>query len=305
MKRIFYKILSPLALAGVGIILLSGCSLIQNLGRPGSSSENAQKSKTKKKHVLPLDREQLMIDKSAKTYTPEELAKGVVKGDWAIETVNGKTAAGGDTAPFLKFVPAEKRVYGNNGCNVINASYTYNPKDSTLSFSNIATTMMECYESNSTAINQALNTTAYYKWRLEDSQYYLYFFDRSHREVLSLMHQNFDFLNGTWQVMAIEEEAIDNPDMKFVIDVDEGYIHGNTGCNIFNGKLEIDMDSPNSISFSRIAMTKMACPQMNMEAPFIVALEGASYARPISPEKVLLMDDQHRVVLELVRTSDK
>ncbi|MCM1290333.1 MAG: META domain-containing protein [Prevotella sp.] len=286
-------------------VMLSSCSMLQ--GTSGASKTSTTKTKKKKKGaVLPLDREQLMIDKTAKTYTPEELAKGIVKGDWAIEEVNGKVAKG-ENAPFLKFVATEKRVYGNNGCNVINATYTYNPKDSTMSFANLASTMMDCYglEGTDLAINQALTNTAYYRWRLEGSQYYLYFFDSKHNELMQLMHQNFDFLNGTWQVLAIEEETIDNPDMKIVIDVEEGYVHGNTGCNILNGKLEIDMDSPNSISFSSIGLTRMACPGDNMETPFIVALEGASYARPISPEKVLLLDDQHRVVLELARTSDK
>ena len=283
-------------------LILSGCSVLGNSGKTGSTST----SRSKKKTVDPLDREQLLIDKSAKTYSPEELSRGVVKGDWAIETVNGRPAKG-ETPPYLKFVPDESRVYGSNGCNVINAAYEYSPADSTLSFSAMASTMKECYEYDDVAmdINQALGNTKYYRWRLEGSQYFLYFFDRYHNELLSLMHQNFDFLNGTWQVMAIDEEAIDNPDMKLVIDVNEGYVHGNTGCNILNGKLEIDMYSPNSISFSGFALTRMACPEGSMETPFIVALEAASYARPISPEKVLMLDDQHRVVLELARTSDK
>lgn len=283
-------------------ITLSGCSALQG----GGGTSTGTSKKKKKGAVMPLDREQLMIDRTAKTYTPEELSKGVVKGDWAIETVNGVEAKG-ETGPYLKFVPGEKRVYGNNGCNVINAGYEYNPKDSTLSFTNLASTMMECYGLNDSdvSVNKALGSTVYYRWRLEGSQYYLYFLNKNHKEVMRLMHQNFDFLNGTWQVMAIDDEGIDNPDMKLVIDVDEGYVHGNTGCNLLNGKLEIDMDSPNSISFSGIAMTIKACHDNIYETPFVVALEGASYARPISPDKVLLLDDMHRVVLELVRTSDK
>lgn len=297
LKNIAYLAISLLC----GTAFLSGCSLLNGT----SSSSSSSSKKTSSGAVLPLDREQLLLDKSAKAYSPEELAKGIVKGDWAIETVYGKTASG-QTAPYLKFSEKEKRVYGNNGCNVINAGFIYSPKDSTISFSKMLSTMMYCDdEGSSLEVNKALEETRYYRWRLEDSQYFLYFYNSARHEVMRLMHQNFDFLNGTWQVMAIDEEAINNTDMKLVIDVDEGKVHGNTGCNILNGKLETDMDSPNSISFSGIATTRMACPDGSLETPFIVALENASYARPISPEKVLLMDDQHRVVLELQRTSDK
>lgn len=36
---------------------------------------------------------------------------------------------------------------------------------------------------------------------------------------------------------------------RLVIDVPEGKVHGNTGCNILNGSLETDMEAANSISF--------------------------------------------------------
>lgn len=274
------------------LLLLSGCSMFQ---------------KTEKKAaVLPTDREQIAKDKVAKTYTPEELAKGVVKGDWAIETVNGKAAKGEET-PFLKFVPNEKKVYGNNGCNVLNAQYAYNAADSTLRFSQVITTMRACATQGITdyEINKALDETRYYSWELRGSQYFLYFYDSHRKEVMSLMHQNFQFLNGTWSVVAIGDEAVVNPDMKIVIDVDEGKLHGNTGCNLLNGEFTTDMESANKISFQRIATTRMACPDMSQETEFVVALEDAAYARPVSRDKVLLLSDSGKMVLELKRSSDK
>ena len=45
---------------------------------------------------------------------------------------------------------------------------------------------------------------------------------------MEMMHQNFQFLNGTWLVKEIDGQAVDVPDMKLVIDVDEGKLHGNT-----------------------------------------------------------------------------
>ncbi len=254
--------------------------------------------------VLPHDREHIAAKKELKTYTPEELKKGMVKGDWAIEKVNGKDAVG-EKAPFLKFVPSEGRVYGNNGCNVLNGSYRYNPADSTISFSDMASTMMICVKEGITdyEINAALGAARYYTWEIKGSDYYIYLLDAGRRRVMSLMHQNFDFLNGSWQVTAVNEKKIDNPEMKLVIDVPESKVHGNTGCNILNGTFETDMEAANSISFSSIATTRMACPPPNDETELLVALEEASTAKPISPTEVILFDSQGKQVIRLSRIS--
>ncbi|MDE7108980.1 MAG: META domain-containing protein [Muribaculaceae bacterium] len=270
-----------------------------------SSLKKGEGSDVKKEAVLPMDREKIVQPVSA-VYTSEDLAKGIVKGDWAIEKVNGKEAIG-EKAPYLKFVPDEKRVYGNNGCNIINASYRYNPADSTLSFSNIVSTMMACGMEGITdiEINQALDAARFYTWRLSGDDYYLTLYDADRSPVMELMHQNFQFLNGTWAVREIDGQAVDVPDMKLVIDVDEGKLHGNTGCNIINGSLETDMDAANSISFQGIAMTRMACPDANYETQFVMALEEASKAKPLKANRVALLNGEGKVVLVLERTSDK
>lgn len=275
------------------VVILTGCSLFG--GKKSVKPENA---------VLPHDRENIAKKSEQKLYTSEEIRKGVVKGDWAIETVYGKDAVG-EKAPYLKFVPEEHRVYGNNGCNVLNATYTYNPKDSTISFGEMATTMMLCSKEGLTdyEINTALGAVKYYTWRIDNSDYYLYFYNEAHREVMRLMHQNFDFLNGTWQVTRIEDQAVNVPDMKFVIDVDEGKLHGNTGCNILNGRLDIDMEQPNSISFSEIITTRMACPDLNYETALVVALEEITAAKPVSSNEVIFFDSMNKEVLRMKRVN--
>lgn len=263
-------------------------------------------NKTKINPSLPDDRESIASVREQKVYTPEELKRGVVKGDWAIESVYGKKVVGEDS-PFIKFVPSEHRMYGNNGCNVINGGYVYSAADSTISFGNIASTMRMCGKEGLTdyEINTALGAAKYYTWRVQDSDYYLTFFDESRKEVMVLMHQNFEFLNGTWRVSRINDQAVNVEGMKLVLDVDEGKLHGNTGCNIINGDLETDMEHPNSISFSAIAMTRMACPDSGWETSLVVALEEVSAARPISGNEVVLYDDQQKPVLTLVRAADK
>ncbi|MDE5975514.1 MAG: META domain-containing protein, partial [Muribaculaceae bacterium] len=275
------------------------------LGACGVMKSNSGKGDVKKESVLPTDREKIVQAVSA-VYTSEDLEKGIVKGDWAIEKVGGKEAVG-ETAPYLKFVPAEKRVYGNNGCNTINAVYAYNPADSTISFTNLVSTMMACGMEGITdmEINRALDATRYYTWRLNGDDYYLTFYDENRTQVMELMHQNFQFLNGTWAVREIDGQPIDNPDMKLVIDVDENKLHGNTGCNLLNGSLETDMDAANSISFQGIALTRMACPEGVPETQFVMALEEASKAKPLKDNKVALINGEGETVMVLERTSDR
>ena len=271
-----------------------------------NKSAKTQGPDTAEEPILPHDREVISPDADNRSYNPEEIKKGVVKGEWSIQEVYGKDAVG-EKAPYLRFVPGMKRVYGNNGCNTLNATYKYNPADSTLSFGNTVTTMTACAKEGltDTEINQALAATVRYTWGVSGSEYYLDFYDKAGRKVMTLMHQNFDFLNGTWQVTAIGDLKIDVPDMKIMIDVDEGKLHGNTGCNILNGRMYINMEEANSISFSAIAVTRMACPDMNHETSLIVALEEATAARPVSPVEVLLFNAMGKKVLTLQRVKAK
>lgn len=290
------------------MLITAGCSTLSGIFGPKSSSDSSGSGKksAKTEAVLPRDREQIGSGEDLKTYTAEDIKKGVVKGDWAIETVNGKKVVG-EKAPYLRFSPAEKMAYGNNGCNYLHGPYKYDSAEKTLSFGDMASTMMLCSIPGitDTEINQALAKVTTYDWKALDNEYYLYFYDAEGTEVMSLMHQNFDFLNGTWLVKNIDDTPINDPEMKMVIDVDEGKVHGNTGCNLYNGALEIDMEEANSISFSSIGVTRMACPDPNHETELLVALEEASTAKPISKYEVVLFDAQGKQVLRLVRTTDE
>lgn len=295
---------STTAIALSALMLLGSCSIIK-----------PKEDKKTPDAVIPIpaDREAISPEKSDRVYTPDELAKGIVKGDWAIDSIYGKKAVG-ETAPFLKFDTANKMIYGNNGCNTVNASYTYNPADSLMQFSGIITTLMECSKQGISdyEINHALDATRKYTWSANGSEYYLRFYDGSGAHIMTLMHQNFHFLNGTWIVESIGDREINtptrqlSPDMKLVIDIDEEKVHGNTGCNILNGLLLTDMDLPNTISFERMATTRRMCPPKdNYEADLLVALEEVTTARPTSADTVDMINSHGEVVLRLRRCSDK
>ena len=282
----------------LSLLVMPSCNIFKK-------SSHSVDDQIKKEAVLPTDRENIVQPVSA-VYTSSEIARGILKGDWAIETVNGKNTIG-EKAPFLKFVPSEKKVYGNNGCNVINAEYNYNPEDSTLRFSYLSSTMRLCHKEGITdmEINLALDAVRYYSCCLNGDDYFLTLFNENHEPVMELMHQNFQFLNGTWIVKEISGESVNVPKMKLVIDVEEGKLHGNTGCNVINGSMEINMESANSISFQAISKTLMLCPDENYETQLLVALEETMRAKPLKGDKVEFLDSQDKPVLVLERTSDK
>lgn len=292
----------PIALGA--IMVFGSCSLVK---------PRQQKSEAGFTEPLPTDREAIVPERSSRIYTPDELKRGIVKGDWAIDSVYGKNARG-ESVPFLKFDTVAKMVYGNNGCNTINASYTYQPSDSLMRFSNLISTMMDCPTAGISdyEINHALQATRRYIWSIDGSEYHLHFYDENGTKLMTLMHQNFHFLNGTWLVESIGNKEINipgrelSPDMKIVIDIDEEKIHGNTGCNILNGRVITDMELPNTVSFEKIATTKRACPpDSNFESDLLVALEEVVTARPTSAGSVDMINSHGEVVLRLRRSADK
>jgi heat shock protein HslJ len=81
-------------------------------------------------------------------------------------------------------------------------------------------------------------------------------------------------LHDIWALESIEgekiiiDETVRNLPM-LEIYVEDKRVHGNTGCNVLNGSVDINEDR---ISFSKMITTEMACPG-NLEQKFLSAIE--------------------------------
>lgn len=254
---------------------------------------------------MPEDRTTVVNDNNPTAYRSTAIERGEISGEWAIKTVNGNPAKG-DMSPYILFDPNNGRIYGNNGCNTINGQYDVNPADSTLRFTDLITTMRLCPgESSEREINIALDKVRRYTWTFTpELAYTLDFLDADGNTLMTLLRQDFDFLNGAWRVASIKGEQQDNPDVVLVFDIAEQKIHGNTGCNVLNGHISIDMGERNSITLENIAVTRMMCPNIASETSLLVALEEVMYARPINANECELLDGEGHVVLTLARTTD-
>ena len=279
--------------SGAMVMTMASCSMFQK--------------NVKTEAQLPTDRTTITNgQQKSQPYRSQALERGELSGDWAIETVGG-TKASGETPPYIRFDNANKRIYGNNGCNSINADYTINPETKQLHFGHIVTTMRYCAGENisETQINMALNTTASYSWERNGSRYSITLYSSEGNALMTLVHQEYDFLNGTWAVERLGDKKVDNDEMKLVFDIAEMKVHGNTGCNILNGALVTDMLEADAISFQNMATTRRMCPDIQLETELLVALEATSRVKPVNANTVNVLDNKGKVILQLVRTTDQ
>ncbi len=222
---------------------------------------------------------------------------GDLAGEWTISSVGGHKVTG-ENRPYVNFSIDDNKIYGSNGCNIINGGFSV--KGDNIAFENLITTMMTCpdapYEQ---AINLALENSRAYSIGRKGHELYLELKNGSKQTVMVLRRHNMEFLNGAWQIEEIDGQKYDNPDMQMVLDVQELKLHGNTGCNIVNGSLIIDPDKSNSIQFNNLASTRMMCSPENMKAETacLVALESVEYAKKSRYNTVHLIDKDNKVVM--------
>jgi heat shock protein HslJ len=77
-------------------------------------------------------------------------------------------------------------------------------------------------------------------------------------------------LYKTWRLVEVQGEAVDTSNMRrpaeFTFDKTEQRISGSAGCNNIFGKFTVAADK---LTFSPLAATKMACPDMSVEDKFL------------------------------------
>lgn len=226
-----------------------------------------------------------------------------INGLWTLREINGiKLSVGnGDSEenrPFIYFDGRTGKFYANDGCNTINGDFSIRQNGS-LTINPLLSTLMACPDAKyDQQFKLGLANTVSYKLKQEVDENLLVLYNGKGSVIMVLVHPETDFLNGSWTVETIDGKHIARDDVKMVIDIPEGKIHGNTGCNIFNGGIFVDPDKNGSIQFKDIAVTRMMCPDIATETAFLVALESVEYARKINGDAQLL-NSSHKVVMTL------
>lgn len=112
-------------------------------------------------------------------------------------------------------------------------------------------------------------------------------------------------LAGEWELKSISGPQIDFNDLypnkkpTITFDISTNRVFGNTSCNNFNGKMNVD---GNKISFTEpMAMTRMACMDGNGETVFMEALSQINNFSVSSDYKTLRLNSADNEKLVFVK----
>lgn len=215
-----------------------------------------------------------------------------VDGEWIIVDIAGKQISGIDDMPYITFEKQTGRFYASNTCNVINGSYSIGD-DASLALTDVLSTMKLCSDNPYEAlITEVLSGEKAIKLSIRKlaNETFLQFAGSNGNILMTAKKHNMDFLNGNWQILSVKNIDINDDSADIFIDINELKIHGNTGCNFFNGDIYIDPDKTNAIDFSNIGLTRMACPKHEQESAIIIALEETAGAIKGDNGQVMFLD---------------
>lgn len=281
-----------LLLIAATALTLGSCSIFTQKGKTVNGSEGIVKDKT---------------ESNVKQSKPGTDIAGLITGEWIIVSADGKQIPSTDDMPYVTFEKSTGKIYASDGCNIINGTYKINP-NGTVSFSNVLSTMKFCgdlgYDSriSSTLASEEPLTVKIDKVGQES---FIRFYNQKGTELMSARKHNMDFLNGNWQITSVGGKAIDGDEATIFIDINELKVHGNTGCNFFNGQLYINPDKSNAIDFSNLATTRMMCPNMEQESAILLGLEETVTAIEGSEGRVMLLNSAGKELMSLRKADNK
>lgn len=223
----------------------------------------------------------------------------VLPGEWTIVQVLNTIIDRDDDMPYINFVAESGEFYANNGCNTLNGSFAIHADS--VSFASVLATMRYCPDVKfDHDINTIIADGESFKVKITTvgNETFAEFFAQTNKAVLRLRRGNLDFLNGHWTVAAIAGMRHLETPADIFFDLKEFKLHGNTGCNFFNGDIYLDHRAPNAVDFSNMGVTRMACPYTTQETAMLVALEQTASAISGGPERVVLLDaDGHELII--------
>jgi heat shock protein HslJ len=226
----------------------------------------------------------------------------LLEGEWYICKVGSTEIVQDEDMPYIHFETEANRFYASNGCNVLNGNYTLS-SDNVITFANVLCTMQYCPEVTydgkiNAVIADGMSVTAVFTQISGDSYIDLL---NDNKCLLKLRRHNLGFLNGNWQVKMVNGVKIDDEEATIFFDLEQLSIHGNTGCNYFNGEIYIDPSRTNAVDFSKMGVTRMACPKTQQETAILVALEQTNTAIAGNNDQASLRDVSGKEVLRLKR----
>ena len=280
------------------------------IAQPTEKEQKKDKDKDKKKDKKDKKGKNEKNDKvvkSTNTVKNSTLTMDELQGEWVLYSMFSQTI-NDDERPY--FIFDGNNLYANDGCNTINANVEIDNNNPFIIFSNALKTQRYCtseeapYEYN---IAEALNNAKSHAITIEGNEHYLHFKTANGANMMTIKKINLNFLNGIWKINKINGDSgkCKNKDLKMALDIDERNIHAKLVCNTVNGKLLIDNNKQNSITFLDLASTRMMCKEPELEQEILIALESVDHYKKDGNKKIILYDKNNNALLELSNESEK
>lgn len=256
-------------------------------------TENKKKTKTNKKKKSTAKTPAVTKTPVATVFQPGDSAKVMnsLGGEWLFMTVAGKTVEADDERPMLVVEESTGRFYATNGCNVFNGDVIL-PAPGKLRFDNVLASLNLCDEQPWTSAITALwDKVAAMAMKQTQTASLLELKNADGLTIATLKRHSLDAVNGLWEVISINGKKIESERPSIVIDIPERSIHGKTGCNIFNGTIFLDPTKKNSLQFQDMNVTKMSCPNEDVERALLVGLENVEQVTLNADGTVSLTDN--------------
>ncbi|MDE6266408.1 MAG: META domain-containing protein [Muribaculaceae bacterium] len=225
-----------------------------------------------------------------------------LNGEWNIVSVDGKklNVTEDMNIPTIKFNTSDGTVSGNLSCNRMVGSFDVKAKPGTLDLSGVGATKMLCPDmSVEDAILRAFGEVKGYELAPDSA---MLLTDAGKNVVMTLERMRAPELNGEYKVIAVGDTIIGATDetetepVVMTVNPAEGIFSCTTDCNTLMGKFAA---ADTGISFSDIAMTRMACPQAPVQDALMKYLPEISKATTLVNGNIGLYDESGQLMIIL------
>lgn len=241
----------------------------------------------------------------------------ILNGEWNIVEVEGNqiAASGQQKTPVIGFDLAQKRIYGNSGCNRMMGTFeadSLNPGK--LKFGPIAGTRMACPDMNVeknvlAALEkvQAFDVLSCAKDGAASCKVALN--DANGKQVLVIEKKetaeekaaDLSVLGGEWTIVTVNSEPLKKTEKEAFLgfNLEDKRVFGTAGCNNINGAIKQEEGKAESLILGPVAATMMMCPDMENERKVLAALNVVKSFGVLADGKVALCDSEGKEVMLL------
>lgn len=217
-------------------------------------------TRTKRPEPIPADASAYQYKlKSIISKTPVNKEKGIYDTKMILTQLNGKKVNSGKA--FITINDEAGTISGKNGCNNFNVKYTKLSSKNQIKTNSPMGTLMACNDESMKLEKEFNAAITNKKFKIVKKNNTVYFKNTKNKVVMEFsiptQDQLWSFIaKNNWKLIALENVGQDYGKASIKFNPSEKKVSGNTGCNNFFGIYETSGDT---ISFDKIATTKMAC----------------------------------------------